>query len=931
MRTSESVFARRVTTVMRRPLALALALGLGLTPLAGIAATIIVKSSGDAGSAATCTLRQAIVSMNTGSLAGTACVNSSAIGFHSNDIINFDATTFPVGGANTITLADVSTNVLSISDAQLTLDANANGQVTIQRPSGASNSFGIIDQSQPGGGSLTLNSLTLTNGSGNSGGAILNAFANGHLTLMNCTISGNQGGLGGGIESDGFLTLIDTSVSGNSATQGGGIASRSTLTLVNSTVSGNSSFYGGGGIYIAGNLTLTNSTISGNSTVNDSGGGIYMLGGGMTLKNSTISANQVPGNRSGGGIQNNSATAPVAINSIIAGNVGPDISGSNTSPGAGSSGNIIGGNPQLGVLANNGGPTWTMLPLPGSPAIDALTCTNAPATDQRGIARPQGPQCDIGAVEATLAESTAPPMITKVFGAAAITLNSTTSLTFTLTNPNAGRSLTGVAFTDSLPAGLVVATPNGLTTTCGGTATAIAGASSASLSGTTLAGGASCTVGLSVKGTTLGVKNNSVQVTSTNGGVGNTSNATLTVGTLPTSIAKVFGTARLSLNSTTSLTFTVTNPNAGASQTGVAFTDSFPAGLEVATPNGLTNTCGGTATAVAGASSASLSGATLAGGTSCTVAVGVKGTTLGVKNNSVQVTSTTSGIGNTSNATLTVSLCTRNDTVYCEGFEAATVKTLYEGDISSARPWGVAVDSSGNVFFADYATSTVKEILAAGGYSTVNTLGSGFSLAYGLAVDASGNVFVADTYNNAVKEILAPAYTTVITLGSGFNHPAGVAVDASGNVFVADFNNNAVKKILAPGYTTVNTLGSGFSSPTGVAVDASGNVFVADFLNNAVKKILAPGYTTVNTLGSGFYKPFGVALDTSGNVFVADTFNNAVKVIMPAGGYTKIFTVSSEFANPRGVAVDASGNVFVADDFNYAVKVILAPAFPPYN
>ncbi|MEO5560627.1 MAG: NHL repeat-containing protein [Dokdonella sp.] len=916
---------------MQRPLALALALALGLTPLAGIAATIIVKSSGDAGNAATCTLRQAIVSMNTGSLAGTACVNSSAIGFHSNDIINFDAATFPNGGANTITLADTSTGVLSISDAQLTLDATANGQVTIQRPSGASNDFGIIDQSQPGGGSLTLNHLALTNGSGTAGGGIVNSYANGHLTLNNCTISGNQGGLGGGIESDGFLTLINTSVIGNSATQGGGIASRNTLTLVNSTVSGNSSFYGGGGIYIAGNLTLTNSTISGNSTVNDSGGGIYMLGGGITLKNSTISANQVPGNRQGGGIQNNSAQAPLVINSIIAGNVGPDLSGSGTIPAPGSSGNIIGSNPQLGALASNGGPTWTMLPLPGSPAIDALTCTNAPATDQRGIARPQGAQCDIGAVEATVAESTAPPMITKAFGAVAIPINSTTSLTFTLSNPNTGRSLTGVAFTDSLPAGMIVATPNGLTNTCGGTATAIAGSSSASVSGATLAGGASCTVTVGIKGTTLGVKNNSVQVTSTNGGIGNTSNATLTVGTLPPSITKIFGTPALPLNGSTSLTFTVTNPNAGESQTGVAFADSFPAGLEVATPNELTSTCGGTATAVAGASSASLSGATLAGGATCTVAVAVKGTTRGVKTNSVQVTSTTSGIGNTSTATLTVSLCTRNDTIYCEGFEAATVVTLYSGDISSARPWGVAVDASGNVSFADYATSTVKEILAAGGYTTVNTLGSGFSLPNGLALDASGNVFVADTYNNAVKKILPPAYTTVITLGSGFNHPAGVAVDASGNVFVADSNNNAVKEILAPGYTTINTLGSGFNLPTGVAVDASGNVFVADFLNNAVKKILAPGYTTVNTLSSGFYKPFGVALDTNGNVFVADTGNNAVKVIMADGGYTKIFTVSSEFANPRGVAVDAIGNVFVADDFNYAVKVIVAPAFPPYN
>ena len=82
-----------------------------------------------------------------------------------------------------------------------------------------------------------------------------------------------------------------------------------------------------------------------------------------------------------------------------------------------------------------------------------------------------------------------------------------------------------------------------------------------------------------------------------------------------------------------------------------------------------------------------------------------------------------------------------------------------------------------------------------------------------MAVDGSGNVFVADTGNNAVKEILAAGgYTTVNTLGSGFNRgPDGVAVDGSGNVFVADSGNSAVKEILAAGgYTTVKTLGSGF-------------------------------------------------------------------------------------------------------------------------
>jgi hypothetical protein len=103
-----------------------------------------------------------------------------------------------------------------------------------------------------------------------------------------------------------------------------------------------------------------------------------------------------------------------------------------------------------------------------------------------------------------------PPTIAKAFGAATIPLNGTTSLTFTLSSTNQNLTLNGVAFTDNLPAGLVVATPNNLNTTCSGTATAVAGSSSVSLSGASLAPGASCTVSVNVQGTTAGLKNNSV-------------------------------------------------------------------------------------------------------------------------------------------------------------------------------------------------------------------------------------------------------------------------------------------------------------------------------------------------------------------------------------------------------------------------------------
>lgn len=127
------------------------------------------------------------------------------------------------------------------------------------------------------------------------------------------------------------------------------------------------------------------------------------------------------------------------------------------------------------------------------------------------------------------------PTLAKVFGAPSIVLGGSTSLTFTVTNPNAGAGLTGVAFTDTLPAGLVVATPNGLSGTCGsGTITATAGSAVVDLTGGTLAGGALCTFSVNVTGTTIGTQVNTTgNVTSTESGAGGTATASIDVLALP--------------------------------------------------------------------------------------------------------------------------------------------------------------------------------------------------------------------------------------------------------------------------------------------------------------------------------------------------------------------------------------------------------------
>ena len=179
------------------------------------------------------------------------------------------------------------------------------------------------------------------------------------------------------------------------------------------------------------------------------------------------------------------------------------------------------------------------------------------------------------------------PTLSKAFGAASIPFNGTTSLTFNLSNPNmpGGQSipelgttsptpLTGVAFSDTLPPGMVVATPNGLTGSCGGgTITATAGSGSVSLAGATLSdGGVSCAFSVNVTANAVGAMVNTTgAVTSTQSGTGATASASITVtpaanaitfALLPSSV--VFGAAPLALSATASsalpVTFTATGP-----------------------------------------------------------------------------------------------------------------------------------------------------------------------------------------------------------------------------------------------------------------------------------------------------------------------------------------------------------------------------------
>ena len=362
--------------------------------------------------------------------AGGVCTLRAAIQ-EANDLAGDDTIVLPAGTC-TLTLAGAGEMNAATGD----LDIHGNLAIT-----GAGAAMTIITGNGGVTGDrvffvhpgrvVTIIGVTMQNGnpgSGTTGGGIVNA---GTLTVSNSTLMGNTAGNGGVIHNGNgrTLTLINSTVTGNNATGGyGAIYNEGTLILTNSTISGNSATGDGGGIFSeVGTLTLTNSTVSGNSATGGGGGIVVAYGGTADLNNVTITNNTADsdddGFGNGGGIVCWGGTVNFK-NTLIAGNnddggQAPDCSETLTSQGynliqnttgctiAGdTTGNITGQEPDLGPLQNNGGATFTHALLPGSPAIDAAnpavpgSSGNAcEATDQRGVARPQGTRCDIGAFE----------------------------------------------------------------------------------------------------------------------------------------------------------------------------------------------------------------------------------------------------------------------------------------------------------------------------------------------------------------------------------------------------------------------------------------------------------------------------------------------------------------------------------------------------
>lgn len=249
-----------------------------------------------------------------------------------------------------------------------------------------------------------------------------------------------------------------------------------------------------------------------------------------------------------------------------------------------------------------------------------------------------------------------PPLIQTGFTPNTIPVNGSTTITFTISNPN-NAALSGVTFTDTMPAALKIATPVSITNSCNGSITANAGTSTISLADGTLGALSSCTISVTITADTGGIyPNTTAPVDAAETPVGAQSNtAVLTVIGTPV-ISKAFIPATAPVTSTITLSFTLTNPNGTATATGIAFTDTLPSGLKVATVVNLVTDCNGVLTATPGSASISYSGGSLAPSQSCTIKLNVVGSAPGLYQNTTgQISSSNAGTGSTSNtATLTL-------------------------------------------------------------------------------------------------------------------------------------------------------------------------------------------------------------------------------------------------------------------------------------
>ena len=352
-----------------------------------------------------CTLRAAIqesnamAGANTIELpAGTYLLTLPGGGGDAQGDLNITSQVRILGAGASSTRIDGNGSVLNTRIFYLQSGALQLTDVTLQN--GGSQNVSAGGGIRADSGSLFLTRVVMTGNEAFSNGGAIAQFA-GLLSLTDSALDANVvTSRGGGLYAGTNTTIGITrcTFSNNEATLGGAIQSFGMLTMENSTISGNSGSAGTGGIINVGTMTLNNVTITNNTSDEESAGragGISSNGGVLNVRNTIIAGNQ----NTAGGSPDCAGTLTSQGFNLIQSTTGCTIVGTTT-------GNLTGVNPLLGALSNNGGLTQThslgsTSPArdAGNPAVPGSSDTACRTTDQRGVSRPQGTRCDMGAFE----------------------------------------------------------------------------------------------------------------------------------------------------------------------------------------------------------------------------------------------------------------------------------------------------------------------------------------------------------------------------------------------------------------------------------------------------------------------------------------------------------------------------------------------------
>ncbi|MGM9475217.1 DUF6443 domain-containing protein [Pedobacter sp. GSP4] len=271
-----------------------------------------------------------------------------------------------------------------------------------------------------------------------------------------------------------------------------------------------------------------------------------------------------------------------------------------------------------------------------------------------------------------------------------------------------------------------------------------------------------------------------------------------------------------------------------------------------------------------------------------------------------------------------------------------------DGQGTSAQfqhPSAIVVDAAGVVYVSDQQNHRIRKITPSGavttfagngspGFANGTGTGASFSSPIGLALDTDGNLFVADYGNHRIRRVTPGGNVTTFAgtgtagnmdgpaLASSFRNPMGLCFDVGGNLYVADRLNHSIRKINisgsvstvagngAAGFTNGAGTGASFNYPNGVAADAFGNIFVADQLNHSIRKVSSSGVvTTLAGNGSAatvngsdaairFNSPYGLSVDGGDNLYVAESGGQVIRKVS-----TRTYTISP--ALPVGLSLDA--------------------------